>query len=184
VARSAVAQAHPVRVEYGWEVSGRRSTAALRVGDCSPLAKVLARGPLCDVPGGAERGTDGVLTIRFAPGEWLLIDRPGTGPDHVRRMEAYPGTTAVDLTHAATLLRLRGEASAAVLAKVCALDLRRPDTAVRTLVAGITTVVIRNDRASYLLQCDRSFGQFLFDTLLDAGAEFGIDVDGIDGSDI
>lgn len=31
---------------------------------------------------------------------------------------------------------------------------------------------------SYLLHCERSCGQYLFDALLDAGAEFGIDIDG------
>jgi hypothetical protein len=29
-----------------------------------------------------------------------------------------------------------------------------------------------------LLHCERSSGQFLFDALLDAGAEFGIDIQG------
>ena len=31
---------------------------------------------------------------------------------------------------------------------------------------------------SYLLHCERSYGQYLFDALLDAGAEFGIGVGG------
>jgi hypothetical protein len=31
---------------------------------------------------------------------------------------------------------------------------------------------------SYLLHCERSSGQYLFDTLLDAGREFGVQVDG------
>jgi heterotetrameric sarcosine oxidase gamma subunit len=31
---------------------------------------------------------------------------------------------------------------------------------------------------SYLLHCERSYGQYLFDALLDAGGEFGIDIDG------
>ena len=31
---------------------------------------------------------------------------------------------------------------------------------------------------SYLLHCERSSGQYLFDALLRAGAEFGIEIDG------
>jgi glycine cleavage system aminomethyltransferase T len=29
---------------------------------------------------------------------------------------------------------------------------------------------------SYLLHCERSYGQYLFDALLDAGHEFGIEI--------
>ena len=35
---------------------------------------------------------------------------------------------------------------------------------------------------SYLLHCERSVGQYLFDALLDAGAEFGVEVDGFTGA--
>jgi Sarcosine oxidase gamma subunit len=69
-----------------------------------------------------------------------------------------------------------------VLRKLCPVDLAdavRPDGAVfRSLLAGLTATVIRDDVAgerSYLLQCARSYGQYLVDVLLDAGAEFGIE---------
>jgi hypothetical protein len=46
----------------------------------------------------------------------------------------------------------------------------------------LVTDVIRDDLAdstrSYLIHCERSSGQHLFDCILDAGIEFGIDVDG------
>jgi glycine cleavage system aminomethyltransferase T len=48
-------------------------------------------------------------------------------------------------------------------------------------VANLVTDVVRVDRdglPSYLLHCERSSGQYLFDTLLDAGREFGIEIDG------
>ena len=57
-----------------------------------------------------------------------------------------------------------------------------PDGAVfRASCANVVTDVIRDDvdgTRSYLLHCERSSGQFLFDALLDAGAEFAIDVEG------
>jgi sarcosine oxidase gamma subunit len=76
-----------------------------------------------------------------------------------------------------------------VLAKVCAIDLADPVTpdgaAFRSSVARVVTDVTRDDQArpsgtvpSYLLGCERSYGQYLFDALLDAGTEFGIDTDG------
>ncbi len=73
------------------------------------------------------------------------------------------------------------------MAKICAVDLRDAVTpngaAFRTQVAHVVTDIVRDDldgALSYLLQCDRSSGQFLFDALLDAGREFGIGVDGFE----
>ncbi len=42
--------------------------------------------------------------------------------------------------------------------------------------------VVRDDLTgipSYLLHCERSSGQYLFDALIEAGSEHGIDVDGL-----
>ena len=47
-------------------------------------------------------------------------------------------------------------------------------------VAKVTCDLAREDRGeqpTYLVACDRSFGQYLFDALLDAGDEFVIGVD-------
>jgi sarcosine oxidase gamma subunit len=70
------------------------------------------------------------------------------------------------------------------LAKVCAVDLSDTVTpngaAFRSSVSRITTDVVRDDDAgvrSYLLHCERSSGQYLAECLLDAGAEFDIDID-------
>ena len=41
--------------------------------------------------------------------------------------------------------------------------------------------VVRDDvdeEASFLVYCERSSGQYLFDVLVDAGEEFAVDVDG------
>jgi sarcosine oxidase gamma subunit len=72
-----------------------------------------------------------------------------------------------------------------LLAKVCGIDLSEEVTpkgaAFRSSVAKLVTDVVRDDlesERSYLLHCERSSGQYLFDALLDAGEEFGIEVDG------
>jgi heterotetrameric sarcosine oxidase gamma subunit len=123
------------------------------------------------------------------------------------RAQDEPVTT-VDLTHGRALIRLTGSRSADVLAKVCGIDLSddiTPDgAAFRSSVAALATDVIRDDRSgqpgedrqpgedgqpgragqpagagrSYLLHCERSSGQYLFDVLLRSGAEFGIEIDG------
>jgi heterotetrameric sarcosine oxidase gamma subunit len=91
----------------------------------------------------------------------------------------------VDVSHGRALVRLTGEQAPAMLAKVCAIDLRdrvTPNgTAFRSSVVKLVTDVVRDDQdgvRSYLLHCERSSGQYFFDALLDAGAEFGVEVDG------
>ncbi len=183
VARSPIRPAEPVAVVSGWEVSQRRSRAALRLGDRTPLPKLLVYADADDtvtaalaVPFGRARRDDaGTLVVGAGPGEWLLLGVP-------------PGErlmTAVDVTHGRALMRLTGRAAPAVLQKVCAVDLAdhiTPDgSALRSSVAKVATDVIRDDRdgtTSYLLHCERSSGQYLFDALLDAGSEYGIDVEG------
>ena len=79
--------------------------------------------------------------------------------------------------------RVLAAASPSLLEKVCSLDwsdAMTPDGAVVSAsIAKVTCDLTRQDvdgRPSYLVACDRSFGQYLFDALLDAGDEFGIGV--------
>ena len=131
-------------------------------------------------------------------GEWLLIGSPGQSTVLGARLERIAAqasgelVTWVDLTHGRALMRLTGFSAPAVLAKVCGIDLSEdvtPDgAAFRSSVASLATDVIRDDLGgsghgakagrSYLLHCERSSGQYLFDALLAAGAEFGIEPDG------
>jgi heterotetrameric sarcosine oxidase gamma subunit len=155
------------------------------------MAKVLVRtspdGPVAQALGvecgRARRTTSGTLVLRPGPDEWLLLGPPGDAPGLVAQWEGVAGdglTTVVDITSGRALLRLTGDRAPDVLAKVCAVDaLAVTDgTAFRSAVAGVVTEVVRDDGSgperSYLLACDWSFGQYLFDALIDAGCEFGI----------
>ena len=201
LARSPVAPPGPTRVMAGWEVTADRSAAPLTLSDRTALAKVTVRAPagsaaavsLSVPPGRAARLDAGTLVAGSGPEEWTLLGDPGRGPALAARWPAGVApvdggtglTTAVDLTSARALMRLTGAAADRLLAKVCAIDLDDRVTphgsAFRSSVAKVVTDVIRDDQAgtrSYLLICDRSYGQYLFDALLDAGAEFGIEVDG------
>ncbi len=91
----------------------------------------------------------------------------------------------MDVTHGRALVRVTGRRAPDVLAKECGADLTDavfPDgAAMRSAVAGVATDLVRDDARgtpSYLMHCERSAGQYLFDSLLDAGGEFDIDVDG------
>ena len=205
VARSPIPAAAPVRVEAGWEVSGARSGAALTVTDCTPLAKVAVRAPwngtfakALGVPfGRASRDLGGPLAgtgllVGAGPGEWLLLAPPGTAGKAAGQLTGLAAESApeefvsvIDLTHGRALVRVTGGQAADLLARLCPADLdgeMTPDgTAFRSPVAGISTDLVRDDRdtaPSYLLHCERSSGRYLFDSLMAAGGELGIGVDG------
>ena len=196
VARSPIAPIPPTTIEHGWEVSARRSAAELKITDCTPLAKILVlaspHGELAHtlgVPfGRAARDPHGTLVVGSGPGEWLLLATPGTSVALTQRVEEVQDERPVsvfDATHGRALMRITGASAPDLLAKVCAIDLAdeiAPDgAAFRSSVAKLVTDVVRDDiggERSYLLHCERSSGQYLFDALIDAGDEFGIEVDG------
>jgi heterotetrameric sarcosine oxidase gamma subunit len=185
-----------VTVEHGWEISARRSGADLRIADCTPLAKVLVRASTdgevartLGIPFGCTaRDEHGTLVVGSGPGEWLLLAPPGASAAVAGRVKEVPDDELVsvfDATHGRALMRITGARAPDLLAKVCGVDLSdevTPDgAAFRSSVAKLVTDVVRDDREgerSYLLHCERSSGQYLFDALIDAGEEFGIEVEG------
>ena len=196
VARSPISPAPPVAVEHGWEVSTRRTDADPRIMDCTPLAKVLV---LASPSGGVARALGvpfgrtardehGTLVVGSGPGEWLLLGPPGASAALAGRVKEVSDeglVSVLDATHGRALMRITGARAVDLLAKVCGIDLSEevtPDgAAFRSSVAKLVTDVVRDDcdgERSYLLHCERSSGQYLFDALIDAGDEFGIEVEG------
>jgi sarcosine oxidase, subunit alpha len=199
VARSPIEPAPPTEVREGWLVSVVRSPGALRLADQTPLVKVLVRASpqggaatsLGTPFGRARRDPNGVLVIGSGPDEWLLLAPPNARDVVAAQIDTTGGepVSVIDVTHGRALMRLSGPDSQRLLAKVCAIDLSdavTPDgAAFRSSVAKVATDVVRDDLPSpegtvpsYLLHCERSSGQYLFDALLDAGREFGVQVDG------
>jgi heterotetrameric sarcosine oxidase gamma subunit len=177
-------------------VSQRRVAAPLTLSDHTPLAKVLVHadpeGPYARTsPVGFARAArlDGeVLEVGSGVGEWLLLGPVGSASSLVDRARSRAGdglVSVIDLTHGRALVRLTGRRAAGVLAKVCGIDLAdevTPDLAAfRSIVAKLVTDVVRDDLngvPSYLLHCERSSGQYLFDVLVDAGAGHGLEIAG------
>lgn len=142
----------------------------LALSDFSVVPKWRVFSGYDDVRPGTSKTLDEQLIWSVSPGEWTV-----TGP----RPDEDP---AVELTHVRVMFRLTGDEARSLLAKVCALDLGDamfPDgAAARTLVAGVATELVRDDQngvPSFLILPSRSFGRYLHDVLLDAGAEFGLD---------
>lgn len=201
IARSPIAPVAPVAVIDGWEVSQRRSTAALRISDMTPMSKVLVKS---DANGaftashptafGSVRKIDSsILEIGCDPGGWLMIGAVGSTDGLLARSKTLTAgvgeyVTVIDLTHGRALMRLTGQDAPKLLNKICAINLSDAVTpnysAFRSSVAKLVSDVIRDDlddgTRSYLIHCERSSGQHLFDCILDAGVEFGIDIDGVD----
>jgi heterotetrameric sarcosine oxidase gamma subunit len=184
----------------GWETSAKPSTASLRLTDCTPCGKLLVRTGIRSATaralgvnqGRASRDGSGRLVAGIGYEEWLIIGPSGVTLPALAT-DGTDGTpelvTIVDLTHARALVRIVGADSAKVMSKLCGIDFgdkATPDnTALRTSVAGLVAEIIRSGAASsdaasrcYLMLCERSAGQYLFNTLLDAGQEFGIDIEG------
>ena len=183
VARSPIVQAGPVEMLRDWEVSRRRTSAPLTLADLTPMTKigVKAQEPPFAVGYGKSVRIENWLVTGSGPGEWTLLGPVGK----TMAVTTIGFATVIDLTHGRALVRLTGKKAASVMEKVCSIDLSTPmcpDGAVfRAAVANVVTDVVRDDIdgiSSYLLHCERSSGQFLFDALLDAGAEFGIDIQG------
>ena len=183
VARSPINQAGPIDIDQGWEVSRRKSSAPLRLADLSQLAKigVKAQTPPFDIPYGRSIRQGNWIVAGSGPEEWTLL-----GPIGETREVATSGfASVVDITHGRALMRLTGDHAATVLAKLCPIDLSDPmcpnGAAFRAAIANVVSDVIRDDvegTRSYLMHCERSSGQFLFDAVIDAGTEYGIDIEG------
>jgi heterotetrameric sarcosine oxidase gamma subunit len=191
----------------GWETSAKPSTASLRLTDCTPCGKLLVRTGIRSATaralgvnqGRASRDGSGRLVAGIGYEEWLIIGPSGVTLPALAT-DGSDGTpelvTIVDLTHARALVRIVGADSAKVMSKLCGIDFgdkATPDnTALRSSVAGLVAEIVRSDLANrpggaagsdaasrcYLMLCERSAGQYLFNTLLDAGQEFGIDIEG------
>ncbi len=169
----------------------------LTLADVSATTKWLVRadadGPTADQLGAAfgtsQVAAGGALVLGSRPCEWIVlgtseeVSAAVTGLEQLEGLDASDFVSALDWTHGRALFRVTGRGAACMLEKVCSLDWSdpmTPDGAVASAsVAKVTCDIARNDAdgaPSYLIFCDRSFGQYLFDALLDAGDEFGISV--------
>ena len=136
-------------------------------------------------PFGSSRTSEGgALVLGSRPGEWVVLGTADAVAETVEGLDSSDSSgfvTALDWTHGRALFRVTGGSSPRMLEKVCSLDWSdpmTPDGAVASAsVAKVTCDIARNDvdgTPSYLVFCDRSFGQYLFDALIDAGDEFGL----------
>ncbi|WP_420622725.1 hypothetical protein [Candidatus Poriferisodalis sp.] len=154
------------------------------------LVRAGAQGPAADLLGArfgsSQIAPSGALVLGSRPGEWIVLGTSSEVAAAVAELDGLDSqefVSALDWTHSRAMFRVTGRESARMLEKVCSLDWAdpmTPDGAVSSAsVAKVTCDIARNDidgAPSYLIFCDRSFGQYLFDALIDAGNEFGLSV--------
>ena len=171
----------------------------LTLTDVSATTKWLVRagadGPTADRLGPrfgtSQIAPGGALVLGSRPGEWIIVGTPEEVAAAVADLEglvAHEFMTALDWSHSRAMFRVTGADATRMLEKVCGIDWSdhmTPDGAVLSASVALTTCdLARNDVSpndgastpSYLIFCDRSFGQYLFDALIDAGNEFGLTV--------
>lgn len=162
--------------------------APLTLRDVSSTAKIIVRaGPETAVrrrlsaPFSTSRMEDGVLIVGQRPDEWILLGQETDIGGLVDGLDRSGHVSVIEGTHSRAMFRLTGADAASVLEKLCSLDWNdhmTPDgAAVSASVARVTCDIVRNDlegSPSYLISCDRSYGQYLFEVILDAGQEFSI----------
>ena len=160
----------------------------LTLHDLSSTPKIIVRaGPETNayrrmaVPFATSRTEAGVFIVGQRPDEWVLLGRENAVEGLVDSLDRSGHVSVIDGTYSRALFRLTGADAASVLEKLCSLDWNdhmTPDGAAASAsVAKVTCDIVRNDLdevRSYLISCDRSYGQYLFEVILDAGQEFGI----------
>jgi len=157
--------------------------AALTISDESSMAKTLVRSDQDQfgIGFGASRAHGEAIVAGTRPDEWTILGSLAAVEAAEAAIDRGGFTSVIPFSHGRALFRITGDDSARMLEKVCGIDWSdsmTPDGAVVSASVALTTCdIIRNDgdgARSYLLMMDRSFAQYLFDALLDAGEEFGI----------
>jgi sarcosine oxidase subunit gamma len=151
---------------------------------------ILAQTAGCGLPvqplESARRGS--LAALWLAPDEWLLV---GGSDDLGARIEtAFRGhfITVTDVSDAYCALRLAGPHALDVLAKGCGLDTHDsvfpPGRVARSLLAKVDVILHRTAADAFEIFVARSYADYLWRWLEDAGREYGLAVVETDISNI
>ena len=173
------------QLEFQSSVTGTdRTSGPLTLVDESSSARILVKGSDSGLDvrfGTSAASPSGGLVCGTRPDEWMLLGSLDEADAIMASVNAEGFVAVLDQTHSRAMFRFGGADVVEAMEKVCSIDLSddmTPDGAVFSAsVAKVTCDVVRNDVAgttSYLIMCDRSFGDYLFEALADCGEEFGL----------
>jgi sarcosine oxidase subunit gamma len=154
----------------------------LRAQATPEMRTILSQTAGCGLPvqplESARRGT--IAALWLGPDEWLIV---GGGDDAGARIEAaFRGhfVTVTDLSDAYCAIRLAGPHMLDVLAKGCGLDTHAsvfpPGRVARSLLAKAEVIVHRTAADAFEIFVARSYADYLWRWLEDAGREYGVAV--------
>ena len=127
-----------------------------------------------------------LLISKLTTDEFLILSSPGVEQEIITSLEAEIASqntfvSLVDQTSGMVGVSIAGLNSVGLIEKLCALDfnpINFPDMRVaQSSFAKVRTTIIRHDRDEMLrfeLYADRSYADYLWNTILDAGMELGI----------
>ena len=139
----------------------------------------------------ASNSVSGLVLARFSQTEFMLMNAPIKNEmafenfiqnsDTSAISEKHPGIYYLPRQDSHACFYLGGESSSDMFSKVCAVDLYREHFSnlqiAQTSVARVGAIIIRWDmeeEPGYLLLTDSANAEYLWDSLMDAGKEYGI----------
>ena len=119
---------------------------------------------------------NGVLVSRLNRVQAAVWHLSGAAP------QSPPDTVYTDVTEAYALMGILGEAAYGIMEKVTPLDLSDPREEspflIQGPVLGVTSQVVvisqEDDRFGVLIACSRGYGQRIWESILEAGREWGL----------
>ncbi len=128
-----------------------------------------------------------ITALWLGPDEWLItcpVDDVAFFANSLREALGDAHAAVTDVSDGQVAIRLAGPDAREVLAKGCSLDLHprvfAPGTCARSLVAKATVLIHLiedgEEGAAFDLHVGRSFAQYLWAWLEDAGREYGVQV--------
>jgi len=164
------------------------SSGGISIRDLGQMAKVMVR---CDADSSAAQWLgvnfgqcraleSDALIVGQRPDEYWIIGPDEAVANAASTLADHGVRSSVDLTHGRAMLEISGPKATKMLEKVCGLDwsdaMTPPGSAVSASVAKVSCDIVRIGD-SYLVSCDRSFGQYMLGALADAAQEFGLTLD-------
>ena len=177
------------------DAEARAAREGVALGDETPRAKLLVQGEEAAAAVAAATGSAAprlgevsggqVAACRLRPDLLFVGAGPGEGEEVLKALEAAAETaglvTVTDVTHGRFEYRIVGPKAPRLLSKVCGLDFDAgafPDRRAReTSVARVRALVVRADAGelpAYRVLGGRALGAYVWDILMEAGAELGI----------
>jgi len=154
------------------------------------LAAALGKASGCAVPDRAGTACESVdrdglatRTLWIGPERyWVVSQVPGTA-DRMSDAVAPDLAVTLDLSHSRTVVRLSGDAARSVLAKGLPIDTHPralpAGSVIHSAISHMAVTVHRREQAGmdgFDLYVFRGFAEHFWEWLVDAGAEFGVEV--------